>query len=61
MLSRTRKLAATVCLLGASSVGGIMLAQAAHAGNGATDTDDSLSNKGAAVTRRRTVPVWPST
>ena len=49
MLSRTRKVAAVVSLVGAASIGGAIGARAAHAGS-AADTDDSLSNKGAVVT-----------
>jgi hypothetical protein len=48
-MSRLTRLAALVSLVGASSVGAAMSAQAAHA-SGGTDTDDSLSNKGAVVT-----------
>ena len=57
MFTLSRKFAAIACLAGASAVGGVAFAHAAHAGSGATDTDDSLSNKGAVVTTSNVSPL----
>ena len=57
LFTQGRKFAAIACLAGASAVGGVAFAHAAHAGGGATDTDDSLSNKGAVVTTSNTSPL----